>query len=158
MANIKRISKEYQDLEKTPIPGITINIPDESNLSLWHVTLTGPPSTPYANGKFGLKIELPPTYPFAAPKVTFFTRIYHPNVTCDTEGNICIGLLKPDQWKPASKMAAVLAAVRQLLIEPNPDDPLETRIAEEYTKEKPKFEKQAAEYTKKYASASNPFA
>lgn len=55
-------------------------------------------------------------------------------------------------------MAAVLTAVRQLLIEPNPDDPLETRIAEEYTKEKPKYEKSAASYTKQYASAADPFA
>lgn len=55
-------------------------------------------------------------------------------------------------------MAAVLSAVRQLLVEPNPDDPLETRIAEEYTQQKAQYEKTAATYTKQYASAADPFA
>ncbi|CAN8102697.1 unnamed protein product [Discula destructiva] len=156
-SNNKRITKEYQDLQKAATPGITIHLPDDSNLSLWHVVLAGPANTPYANGTFGLRMELPPTYPFAAPKVNFVTRVYHPNVTNDADGNICIGLLKPDQWKPASKLSAVLEAVRALLVEPNPDDPLETRIAEEFKAQPDVFAKQAAESTKRYASASDPF-
>lgn len=55
-------------------------------------------------------------------------------------------------------MAAVLAAVRQLLIEPNPDDPLEARIAEEYSRQRAQYEKNAVSYTKQYATAADPFA
>lgn len=102
-------------------------------------------------------IELPGTYPFAAPKVTFHTRIYHPNVTNDAEGNICIAMLKPDQWKPASKLPAVLEAVQRLLAEPNPDDPLETGIATEFNENPAAYAKQAADFTKRYASAADPF-
>jgi ubiquitin-protein ligase len=40
---------------------------------------------------------------FPPPQVKFQTKMYHPNI--DDEGNICIGLLKTDAWKPATKMS-----------------------------------------------------
>lgn len=78
-------------------------------------------------------------------------------MTNDSQGNICISTLKSENWKPASKLAQVLEAVRQLLVEPNPDDPLELRIAEEYRAEKSQFEKTAKEYTDRYAKKKDPF-
>lgn len=119
--------------------------------------LIGPADSPYSGGKFGLKIVLPPNYPFTAPIVTFHTRIYHPNVTNDAAGDICIGLLKSDQWKPASKLCAVIDAVRGLLSQPNPDDPLEPRIAEQCVQRPAEFAKIATEFTKRYATAADPF-
>lgn len=89
--------------------------------------------------------------------MTFHTRIYHPNVTNDSAGNICIALLKADQWKPASKLPAVLEAVQRLLVEPNPDDPLEAGIATEFRDNHAAYVKQAAEFTKRYATAPDPF-
>jgi ubiquitin-conjugating enzyme E2 D/E len=130
---------------------VTIHLPDEANLHRWHVTLQGPASTPYSGGQFGLVVTLPPEYPFKAPAVTFATRVYHPNVTNDSNGNICIAQLKPENWKPAGRLAAVLDAVRQLLVEPNPDDPLEARIADEYRHQRGLFEKTAREYVQRYA-------
>ncbi|KAK7748688.1 hypothetical protein SLS53_000710 [Cytospora paraplurivora] len=153
----KRIAKELNECITNPPPGMTIHLPEESNLHKWHVVLQGPPSTPYSAGQFGLQVTLPPEYPFKAPAVTFTTRIYHPNVTNDSAGNICIGQLKPENWKPAGKMAAVLEAVRQLLVEPNPDDPLEARIADEYRSERPLFEKTAKEYVQRYARGAPKF-
>lgn len=43
------------------------------------------------------------TLTFARSQIKFQTKIYHPNV--DDEGNICVGLLKADAWKPAVKMS-----------------------------------------------------
>lgn len=102
-------------------------------------------------------MNLPAEYPFKAPVVTFATRIYHPNVTNDSEGNICISLLKPENWKPASKLAQVLVALRQLLVEPNPDDPLEDRIAQEFRSDQAEFKKHAREYVDRYARKQDPF-
>lgn len=136
---------------------MTIHLPDESDLHKWHVTLQGPSNTPYSAGRFGLIVTLPAEYPFKAPTVTFSTRIYHPNVTNDSQGSICIGLLKPEVWKPACKLASVLEAVRNLLAEPNPDDPLEARIAEEYRGERGLFEKTAREYVQRYAKGAPKF-
>lgn len=60
-------------------------------------------------------------------------------------------MLKADEWKPATKISAVLLVARNLLKEPNPDDPLEVRIAEEYKDRRMAFEKEAREWTKRYA-------
>lgn len=142
--------QELQECMNSPPPGMTIT-PSESDIHTWTATLAGPPDTVYAGGTFVLSIVLPQDYPFKAPQVTFNTRIYHPNVTNDSAGSICLGMLKPENWKPASKLNAVLDAVRQLLIEPNPDDPLETRIADEYKNNRREFEKTARNYVAKYA-------
>jgi len=46
---------------------------------------------------------------------------------------------------------SVLTATQNLLVEPVPDDAVETTAAEMYKNDRPKFNKTAAEYTKKYA-------
>lgn len=79
-------------------------------------------------------------------------------MTNDSAGNICIAALKPENWKPASKLAQVLEAVRQLLVEPNPDDPLEARIADEYRSQRDVFDKNARDYTERFAKKKDPFA
>lgn len=105
----------------------------------------------YAGGKFGLVVALPLDYPFRAPTVTFATRIYHPNVTNDNLGSICLGPLKAENWKPSTRLAGVLEAVRALLVEPLPDDPLEARIADEFRSDRKEFDKNARAYVLRYA-------
>jgi ubiquitin-conjugating enzyme E2 D/E len=51
----------------------------------------------------------------------------------------------------------VLEAVRQLLSEPAPDDPLEERIADEYRNDRPAFEKTAKMQVEKYALVDPEF-
>lgn len=134
-----------------------MNLANDSNLHKWHVTLEGPPNSVYSGGTFGVVVTLPTEYPFKPPVVTFVTRIYHPNVTNDSLGNICLGLLKPENWKPATKVLSVLEAVRNLLVEPQPDDPLESRIADEYKTNRKDFEKTAKGYVTRYAKGGVKF-
>jgi ubiquitin-conjugating enzyme E2 D/E len=136
---------------------MSIALAKDEDVHRWHVTLTGPAGTPYAGGTFGIIVVLPTDYPFKAPLVTFATRIYHPNVTNDSLGNICLAALKPENWKPASRLAGVLEAVRALLIEPQPDDPLETRIADEYRTDRKEFDKNVKAYVARYAKGPAKF-
>lgn len=46
-------------------------------------------------------VEFPVEYPFKGPKIRFQTPIYHPNV--DKDGNLCVGVIKAEGWKPSTK-------------------------------------------------------
>ncbi|KAI0871677.1 ubiquitin-conjugating enzyme [Hypoxylon argillaceum] len=154
-ASQKRIIKEFQECTDSPPAGMTITLPSEADLHRWDIALTGPPGSLYAGGVYSVTLTLPPDYPFRAPQVNFATRIYHPNITNDSLGNICLALLKPENWKPASRVRAVLDAVRNLLVEPNPDDPLEPRIADEFRSNRPEFDKNVKSYVARYATRYN---
>jgi len=130
---------------------MTISLANDADVHRWHVVLDGPADSVYAGGRFGIVVTLPTDYPFKAPVVTFATRIYHPNITNDSLGQICLSLLKSENWKPASRLMNVLEAVRSLLVEPLPDDPLEPRIAEEYKTDRKEFDKNAKAYVNRYA-------
>ncbi|ERT01075.1 ubiquitin-conjugating enzyme E2 D/E [Sporothrix schenckii 1099-18] len=155
--SFKRIAKDFANCQANAPDGMTIEMPYPDDMSIWHITLQGPPDTVYAKGTYGLVVVLPSSYPFKPPVVTFATRIYHPNVTNDSAGNICLAILKTDNWKPAFPMTSVLEAVRNLLVEPQPDDPLEARIADEYRTQRAAFEEQARLYVEKYAKGAPTF-
>lgn len=102
-------------------------------------------------GNFKINVILPIEYPFKPPKINWQTKIYHPNVTNDDKGSMCLGLLRDGEWKPNSTLAVALEYVRQLLVEPNPDDPVEQAIGREYNEDRKEFNKKAKKWTKDYA-------
>lgn len=102
-------------------------------------------------GKFLINLALPTEYPFKPPTVSFGTKIYHPNITNDEKGSMCLGMLRADEWKPSSKIAAVLQFARQLLQEPMPDDAIESRIAEQYKNDRKRYDEIAKDWTRKWA-------
>lgn len=79
-------------------------------------------------------------------QVKFATKIYHPNVKSD--GGVCHEMLN-DGWSPQLKLSEVLLMVNQILKEPNPENPLEPEIANQYKADRNAFNKQAKEWTKK---------
>ncbi|KAF4979612.1 hypothetical protein FZEAL_4241 [Fusarium zealandicum] len=153
----KRIQKEFAEISQDPPEGFTVSLPPNDTIHTWHVVLAAPPTTPYHPGRFGILLVLPTEYPFKPPVVKFVTRIYHPNVTDDSLGNICLGLLKPDAWKPSTKLRAVLEALRNLLEEPQLDSPLEERIAQQYQSDREAFDKEARQHVDKHAQGEPSF-
>ncbi|EEA27434.1 hypothetical protein TMatcc_004275 [Talaromyces marneffei ATCC 18224] len=151
MGSMKRISKELAELMETPPTGISVQLADESDVYKWKVSMKGPEGTPYQGGTFLVNLILPNEYPFKPPTVSFATKIYHPNVSNDDKGSMCLGMLKSDEWKPSSRIAAVLEFARQLLVEPMPDDAVEGRIAEQYLHDRKRFEEVARDWTRRYA-------
>ena len=55
----------------------------------------------FNKGAFKIQIDFPAEYPFKPPKVTFKTKIYHPNI--DEKGQVCLPIISAENWKPATK-------------------------------------------------------
>lgn len=122
--------------------------PVGDDLFHWQASIMGPSDSPYAGGVFFLSIHFPTDYPFKPPKIQFTTKIYHPNI--NSSGNICLDILK-DQWSPALTISKVLLSICSLLTDANPDDPLVPEIAHIYKTNTELYNKNAKEWTKKYA-------
>lgn len=145
---LKRISKELQDIQKDPPTNCSAGPVDTNDLFNWSATIMGPSDCPYQGGVFFLGIRFPSDYPFKPPKVNFTTKIYHPNINAN--GSICLDILK-DQWSPALTISKVLLSISSLLTDPNPDDPFVPDIATLYKTDRDAYEKNAKDWTKKYA-------
>lgn len=129
-------------------------------------------SAPYNKGAFKIDINFPLDYPFKPPKITFKTKIYHPNV--DEKGQVCLPIIQPENWKPATRtiqgmwdqlvlhlhsiysliiyflslslslsLCPVICALVSLVTEPQPEHPLRNDLAEEYLNDRKKFFKNA---------------
>ena len=149
MASAKRIKKELENLKNDPPLNCSAG-PEDDDIFTWQATLMGPSASPYQGGVFILNIKFPPNYPFKPPRITFVTKVYHPNI--NKLGQICLDILK-DQWSPILTITKILLSISCLLSEPNPDDPLEPEIAyimiNDYEKFKINVKKYIDEYSEK---------
>ncbi|CAE7033114.1 PEX4 [Symbiodinium sp. CCMP2456] len=116
-----RLNKEWQEVRRNPDPDISLELAGDS-FEQWHATIKGPQDSPYEGGHFKLDIVCTANYPYAAPQVSFATKIFHPNVNYNT-GELCLDIVKTD-WSPAWTLQYVCRAVIALLRDPNPESPL----------------------------------
>ncbi|KAK6027926.1 ubiquitin--protein ligase [Ostertagia ostertagi] len=147
MASSRRLQKELSDLKSCGVKAYESVEYNESNLLHWTVLLV-PDKEPYNKGAFKVNIDFPADYPFKPPKITLATKIYHPISTIrdkfvSLSWTRTIGSRQHEQ----NKMMALLALIQ----EPEPDHPLRADLAEEFSKDRKKFNKTAEEFTKKHA-------
>jgi ubiquitin-conjugating enzyme E2 D/E len=148
MASTKRIIRELADLRKDPPLNCSAGPINEEDMFVWEGIIFGPDDSPYTGGVFKVNIQFPVDYPFKPPRVTFVTKIYHPNI--NAAGFICLDILKQN-WSPALTVSKVLLSVLSMLTDPNPKDPLMPDIAHQYTTDRPTYELTAREWTQMYA-------
>ena len=106
-----RINKELELFTGDPPANCSAG-PVGEDIFKWQATIMGPGESPYEGGVFYLDICFPEDYPYKPPRVTFTTRIYHPNV--NSQGGICLDILK-EQWSPALTISKVLLSICSLL-------------------------------------------
>ena len=82
--------------------------------------LVGRPGGAYAGRAVQVLLELPPDYPFRAPRATVETPVYHYAVS--TAGGACLPALL-DGWSPARSLRSVLLDLEGLLFDPATADP-----------------------------------
>jgi ubiquitin-protein ligase len=152
MSNIKmkRLAGDLKNLKKKPIEGITAEPIDENDLTKWKGRVEGAKGTPFEGGYFHFKINIPENYPFEPPEVKMITKVYHPNINSQT-GNICVNILKKDNWTSTNSIQLVLLSLQGLLTKPNPDSPLVGEINEVYLEDIDKYNETVREWVKLYA-------
>lgn len=138
---MKRLKKEFENLSSD---AETV----DDNYFHWKVALFGPDGSPFYGGTFLVDINFPNEYPFDPPKVHFLTKIYHPNI--DSKGNVCMSVLK-DNWLPSITVDNLIDYLKELLKEPNPNDPLVPEIATLFIENHSKYIENARRCTKDHA-------
>ena len=145
---MKRIRREIQSMKKSPSSIFEAYPINQKDLYKWQATLQGPEGTPYQKGLFLLDIVIPVDYPFKPPKVSFKTKIYHPNV--DNTGAICLDIVKVN-WSPSTTLTKILESIHQLMKFPNADKALVPEIGKLIKEDMNEFNKVATDWTVKFA-------
>uniref|UniRef100_A0A2K5F0R9 E2 ubiquitin-conjugating enzyme n=1 Tax=Aotus nancymaae TaxID=37293 RepID=A0A2K5F0R9_AOTNA len=94
MAASRRLMKELEEIRKCGMKNFRLIVPD---------------NPPYDKGAFRIEINFPAEYPFKPPKITFKTKIYHPNI--DEKGQVCLPVISAENWKPATKTDQVIQSL-----------------------------------------------
>jgi ubiquitin-conjugating enzyme E2 D/E len=98
-----------------------------------------------------LDAEFPYEYPFKPPKITFLTRMFHPNIREDQ----AIYLRKLcDEWSPTFTIEKVLLSIQLLLTSPDTDVSMirNKEAAQLYLQDRNKYDQHIRLYTQKYAA------
>ncbi|XP_056299208.1 uncharacterized protein LOC130212098 [Pseudoliparis swirei] len=150
MEKDKRILQELRSLHCDPHPYFSI-FPSESDFTFWKILMEGPPDTPYERGTFELFCQFGSDYPVKPPLVRFVTRVYHCNI--NSVGRICHNIFDRN-YHAQITMRDVLNAVYGLLIIPEPEDPLDSILAEEFLTSPKTYEQEAQKHTEGTAAQS----
>ncbi|KAG8388120.1 hypothetical protein BUALT_Bualt02G0092700 [Buddleja alternifolia] len=154
MVDFARVQKELQECNRDfEVSGIKVIPTSEANLAHLLGTIPGPSATPYEGGTFNIDITLPHGYPFEPPKMQFATKVWHPNISSQS-GAICLDILK-DQWSPALTLKTALLSVQALLSAPQPDDPQDAVVAQQYLRDYQTFVSTARYWTESFAMVSS---
>uniref|UniRef100_A0A8C7N999 Uncharacterized protein n=3 Tax=Oncorhynchus kisutch TaxID=8019 RepID=A0A8C7N999_ONCKI len=146
----KRLLEELKSLHCDPHPFCTV-LPSESDFTFWKILMQGPPDTPYEDGVFELYCQFGADYPVKPPLVRFVTPVYHCNI--NSVGRICHNIFDRS-YNAHITMRDILDAVYGLLIVPEPQDPLDSILAEEYLTSRNKYEEEAKKNTEEVAGQS----
>ncbi|PKU67629.1 ubiquitin-conjugating enzyme E2 4 [Dendrobium catenatum] len=118
------------------------------------VDFHGPKESLYQGGVWRIRVELPDAYPYKSPSIGFVNKIYHPNVD-ETSGSICLDVIN-QTWSPMFDLVNVFEVfLPQLLLYPNPSDPLNGEAAALMMRDKAAYEQRVKEYCEKHAKQNS---
>lgn len=157
-SSVKRLAKDQIGLRKSLPPNYFFEDADEGaslpdDLTQLLICLTGPEGTPYSQGVWRVRLDIPISYPQNPPTAVFQTRIFHPNVAEET-GAVCLETLKRD-WDPKLTLKDILITISCLLIQPNPDSALNQKAGALIQDDYASFARQARLMTKIHAPVSS---
>ena len=148
--NSKNKRKEI-DIRKLVFKGYEVDNQNESNKFDFVVNnFKGPKDSLYEGGKWKIHVLLPENYPYKSPSIGFLNKIYHPNVD-ENSGSVCLDVINQN-WSPLFDLTNIFDVfLPQLLLYPNPKDPLNSKAADMLLKTPKQYEEKVKNYVKIYA-------
>ena len=144
--------RKESDLMKLMMSEHEVTVKEDS-VTDFVVKFHGPKESPYEGGVWRVQVELPPTYPYKSPSIGFLNRIYHPNIDL-ASGSVCLDVIN-QTWTPMYDLRNIFETfLPQLLLYPNPTDPLNGEAAALLLREPEKYKDKVKEITQKYALPS----
>ena len=147
LAYTKRLLQELAHYATDPHESFEI-FPCEESIDFWQLILVGPKHTCYEGGIFHLFIEFTDKYPSKPPNIRFITPIYHCNI--NHAGKVCHSILDRF-YVPGLRIRNILDYVFGLLMDPAPEDPLDSLKASELKFDPTSYNNKARAYTEKHA-------
>ncbi|KAJ0984863.1 hypothetical protein J5N97_003219 [Dioscorea zingiberensis] len=119
-----------------------------------YVYFHGPKDSLYQGGLWKLGVQLPDDYPYKPPSILFTNKIYHPNV--DEESSlICLDVIHESSSPMFGLLNVFEVFLPQLLLYPNPSDPLNDEATGLMMSDLPVYELRVKEYCEKYAKSKD---
>jgi len=148
--NSKNKRKE-KDIRNLLLKGYEVDNQNETNKFDFVVNnFKGPKDSLYEGGKWKIHVLLPENYPYKSPSIGFLNKIYHPNVD-ENSGSVCLDVIN-QSWSPLYELTHIFDVfLPQLLLYPNPKDPLNSEAADMLLKTPKQYEEKVKNYVKIYA-------
>lgn len=142
------LTKEYKNMLKNPNNNYTVTW-DEYNERQRNVIINGPQGSPHENGIFNLQLEFGmSSYPGKPPRISFKTRIYHPNVNKNV---LQFRSLAINWGKKMKNIRELLDVIVDLLTEPDCVCFVNDEAAAMCVSDREKFNQIAQKVTKQFA-------
>ncbi|XXG81340.1 hypothetical protein AAC387_Pa09g2002 [Persea americana] len=146
----KRRDMDVMKLMMTDYKVETVN----DSMSEFFVEFKGPANSLYEGGAWKVRVELPDAYPYKSPSIGFVNRIYHPNID-EMSGSVCLDVIN-QTWSPMFDLVNIFEVfLPQLLLYPNPSDPLNGEAASLMMKDRESYEQKVKEHSAKFAKAKD---
>ena len=143
----ERIMKEFNQLKNSKCISIVKCEFINGDMNNWLVSFEGSPASPYEDGIFKVKVNLPENFPNGRPYLYFITKMFHQNIN-QSNGLVSLNLMY--EWVPTRTIEDVFFGFLEVM-----DNPRVGRGGGEpaklLAKDRDKFFEKVREYTIQFA-------